>query len=138
MPISVKEIAWVAGLLEGEGYFGVNNASPRIQLAMTDLDVIEKARDLIGKNQIISTYTQEGLGKDGHLRKPKYTLTITGQIAIEWMMTIYTFMGTRRKAKIRHLIDFWKFDKVTGQFLLSLKKLGFSDEKGMKILERGL
>ena len=49
------EIAWLAGLLEGEGSFGLTGYAakkskvfPTISLAMTDLDIIERAGALIG------------------------------------------------------------------------------------------
>ncbi len=37
MKISIKDIAWVAGILEGEGSFGLTNngKSPSIWLGMT-------------------------------------------------------------------------------------------------------
>ena len=104
----IKEIAWVAGLIEGEGSFGINNNSPKLAIAMTDLDVLEKARDILDKTKKISTHEEPSISKDGCVRKTRYTLTLTGGIAIQWMMTIYPMMGLRRKTRIHEMIHHWK------------------------------
>ncbi len=54
--ITPEQVAWVAGMIEGEGSFIIDRreggrrtyASPRIQVSMTDRDVIERLRDLCG------------------------------------------------------------------------------------------
>ena len=54
--ITTIEIAWVAGILEGEGTFCMNNNSPRLAIAMTDLDVVEKFCKIVDKTKKISPY----------------------------------------------------------------------------------
>jgi len=128
MPISVKDIVWIAGILEGEGYFGLNNNSPRIQLAMTDLDVVEHVKNIMEKTKVISSHAEHE-GKDGSRRKTRYSFTITGDLAIQWMMTIYLLMGLRRKSKIRELIHHWKINDGKLRIIKNLKKLGLSQEQ---------
>src|SRR5512146_946073 len=43
------EWAWLAGLFEGEGHIGlVGQNSVRLMINMTDLDVLERVRDIAG------------------------------------------------------------------------------------------
>lgn len=50
--ISKEEIAWLAGLLEGEACFGYQNPKekrwPEVRIEMTDKDIIERAQSLTG------------------------------------------------------------------------------------------
>lgn len=46
-----EEVAWVAGLLEGEGYFSISSArhrQARVVCSMTDEDVVRKLHVLAG------------------------------------------------------------------------------------------
>jgi len=58
--------AWLAGLYEGEGcinaQWGRGRPVPHVQMriAMTDLDVLEKARDLAGMGRLTGPYQQKG------------------------------------------------------------------------------
>lgn len=125
MSISVKDIAFTAGILEGEGTFCLNNNSPRLAVAMTDLDVVECVRNIIDKTKIISPYIAKDC-VDGFERKPRYTFTLVGDLAIQWMMTVYSLMGLRRKSKIRELIHHWKINDEKLSVIKNLRKQGFS------------
>ena len=49
MAIKVKDIAWLGGLLEEEGWFGLHLGHyPSISLGMTDEDTVVKAATLNG------------------------------------------------------------------------------------------
>lgn len=100
--IDVKQIAWMAGLLEGEGSFGMREQSnsPCIQLAMTDRDVVERAALLLGSNLRVHS------DKRGN-RKACWQTRPHGYRAIGWMLTVYSFMGERRRAKIREVMKEW-------------------------------
>lgn len=102
--LTIKDIAWVAGLIEGEGYIGnhYDNEYPRIAIAMTDLDVLIRAAEILGA----TTVRTKKLCKGGV--KPQFHVRIGGRLAIEWCMTIYPLMGERRQERIRELIDRWR------------------------------
>ncbi|HWY36519.1 MAG TPA: hypothetical protein VNX68_17880 [Nitrosopumilaceae archaeon] len=104
MSTSVKEIAWVAGILEGEGYFGLSrlNGAISIQLTMTDLDIVERIRSTM------KITTQIYMANRGGNNKSQYRLAVSTNLVIQWMMTIYPLMGLRRKARIRELLHHWK------------------------------
>jgi len=102
------EIAWLAGLLEGEGCFPLNRKASgrcdaRIQLNMTDEDVVRRAAKMLGR----SVYMAQRAGQ-----KPQWYVRTTGTKAISWMMTIYGLMGKRRQERIRGLLAHWKAQPV--------------------------
>ena len=105
MERSPKNIGWFAGLVEGEGYVGwhgskPNQLSPEITIAMTDPDVLEKARKLIGGGLYGPYFYKDYL--------PTYRLSLFGKPAIGWMMTIYPLLGARRQTQVLSLIEEWK------------------------------
>jgi hypothetical protein len=97
----MKEVSWLAGLLEGEGCFRYANGCPTIQLSMTDRDVVERAAKLIGI-KAHAPYKRD----DGH--RWVHTCMAFGTDATGWMMTVYSFMGERRRKKIRDILAQWK------------------------------
>lgn len=98
--VSVTEIAWLAGLLEGEGSFGYKAYSPRISMQSTDFDVMYEASRLLGCK--IGGPLQRGENK------PIFYLALHGRAAAGWMMTLYTFMSSRRQGSIRDVLAKWK------------------------------
>lgn len=101
-----EEIAWIAGLLEGEGCFKVTKKFqiPMITIGMTDRDTIEKARSILGGNSGI--HERNGL-KDNHKRIYVFSVS-PSRLAIEWMQLLYPFMGERRKSKISEIINIYE------------------------------
>lgn len=98
------EIAWLAGLLEGEGCFMIqHHASPSIQLAMTDFDVVAKAAKIMemGTNRIFI----KSKNKERANEKPCYVLRCDGPEAFVWMRAIRHHMCDRRGAKIDEVIS---------------------------------
>lgn len=100
--MDIDKINYLAGLLEGEGSFGFYDC-PVIQLVMTDYDIVAKARNLMCPGVRIREQDRK---EENH--SIKYHLHFSGSLAIQWMMTLYHLMGSRRKAKIRTVIAQWK------------------------------
>ena len=109
--MEIKDIAWVAGILEGEGCFRSNGPDecPRIILGMTDEDVMRKIHGLFGGSfrGPIETRTPKGMPA-----KAQYNITWNGKFAAGLMMTIFSFMGKRRRSKIKEVLDAWKSHRV--------------------------
>lgn len=103
--VSVKEIAWLAGILEGEANFTNTNGSPTIRVEMADEDVIQKIALLFKRPYYIRDR------RDANWRQYHY-VGIYGTPAIEWMYTIFSFMGIRRKHTITLLINSWKAKEI--------------------------
>lgn len=112
--ISISDIYWLAGYLEGEGYFGVGKANGarskslafKISVGSTDRDVVERASRIM--SGIVRLHSNGNGIRDGYARKRLYDFTIHGSRAIQWMMTLYPLMGTRRKERIGEVISAWK------------------------------
>jgi len=108
--ISTKDIAWLAGLLEGEGCFRYRT-TPTIQFAMTDKDVVGRAAGLLGAASVRFRKPQAA-----H-HKPQYEVSIHGQLAAEWMMTLYVLLGARRRGKIREILAAWRVAPRVGKYI---------------------
>ena len=72
--------------------------APYIQVKMADKDVIEKVAKLFGVS------CQLGDKKIYSYYKQTYKCRIVGPRARGWMMTLFSFMGTRRKNKIKEIL----------------------------------
>jgi len=104
MLITLRHVEWLAGLLEGEGYFASTGTGRRyaaICLQMTDRDVVERAAGLLGSRV---TFQLKRPGQTKHV----WRTTAGGHRAIGWMMTLYPLMGERRKAQIRLVLAMWR------------------------------
>lgn len=102
--IKIQDIHYVAALFEGEGHFGFYKC-PTMQIAMTDHEPLYKIRSIMNPNVNI----RKVLKKSYNIKcKDQYIFHMSGQIAIEWMMTIYLLMCPRRQEQIRKTIQQWK------------------------------
>ena len=113
------EVAWLAGLLEGEGYFAVQGSSigsPIIQLLMTDRDVVDRVAAVFQTN-VNTVKRYEG-------RKQAYRVNAYGSRAAGLIMTIYPFLGARRRAKVKEVLAGWKASTGRGRPGQKRKHLG--------------
>lgn len=100
-------MAWLAGLLEGEGSFV--QRGPRkelvIQMQMTDRDVVAKAHFLAGMGKF---YAYPRAADDKRGWKDVYLWNVANQRhAYALMVAILPFMGARRTERIRGIILEW-------------------------------
>lgn len=83
--ISISEIAWAAGLLEGEGSFIMSDRAITIAVNMVDRDVIERIASLLG-GQAYGPLDRSHV-KPWH--QPIWRAQLKGPNAAGWMMTIF-------------------------------------------------
>jgi hypothetical protein len=96
-----QAIAWLAGLLEGEGYFGtITNwvggkayRYPRVGVSMTDRDVVARVAALWSVS--VNVVRPAGASK-----KTIYRALISGKRAVQWMEQLHPCMGSRRRMQI--------------------------------------
>lgn len=115
--LMLHELTWIAGLLEGEGSFGIRNNrskrwTPVIQIKMTDKDVIDKLGELInrktrGPYNYSSNFTTS--------RKDVYMMDLVGPPAIKLMLALLPHMGERRAGKIREVVEYYNEDPPKGR-----------------------
>lgn len=95
------EIAWVAGLLEGEGCWSRRSQGRNgwdIKLSMSDEDVVYRLQGVTGVGTV-----NKGTSREGH--KDMWDWTVSKKEHREWLTgLVYPWMGTRRKARIDEYI----------------------------------
>lgn len=104
--MDIKDIAWSAGLFEGEGYVGVSRPKdttgkryPRlfVRVNMCDKDVIEKMVRLWGG----WSWTTE---RSNPNHRNAHVWEITYKKAREFLCTILVFLGDRRRGQIKEAL----------------------------------
>lgn len=103
MEITEVELAWLAGLLEGEGSFSKAPPSesnrPRISIQMTDEDVIKRVATIFGVAYIYPRrFTDDNW-------KQSFQVVLRGKKAIELMRRLRPHMGERRTKRIDEVIS---------------------------------
>lgn len=96
----MRDIAWLAGLLEGEATFGYFSNCPRVVVSMIDKDVIECAAKMMNSYSI-----GEKLLSNQH---KQFVATAYGDRAVAIMKAILPYMGKRRSKRIKQIL---KMDK---------------------------
>jgi hypothetical protein len=110
LSLTETEVAWLAGLLEGEGCFYFNprkkNPDTKIQLSMTDKDIVERVAKMFSTT--IATLLPDPRDIH-HLRTKNYYRTyICGVKVRAAMRAIRPFMGRRRTAAIDRQFQAWE------------------------------
>ena len=111
---TVQEIAWLAGLVDGEGSFGKQSRraapyNPAITLTMTDVDVVERAARIMGD---VAHVMPRDLQWPASYKTP-WTVRLTGRRAAAWLMTLYPLMCARRQERFREILIRWIRRPVT-------------------------
>lgn len=103
---SDTDIAWLAGLLEGEGHFSCHNKgdghlrkSIGIQLKMTDEDVVLRAAALLGARA-----HENNWARDNRDHQTVWRCAVSGAKAERIMRLVRPYMGQRRGAKIDEIL----------------------------------
>lgn len=106
-----RDVAWLAGILEGEGTFFMRSRNrkgksfylyPVVSVEMCDEDVLQSIREVVGSGTVYASATNS-LRKTGW--KVTYKLTWEGGKAIELMTLVLPYMHSRRAAKIREILS---------------------------------
>lgn len=101
---------WLAGILEGEGYFGIAkgistsgkfNLKPSVRVGMTDWDIILKVKDVIGYEDIKIRERELPSGK------VHYIYDVGGKRSIDLMRLLQPLMGIRRYEAIKEILELW-------------------------------
>jgi hypothetical protein len=101
--MSLRDLFWLAGLLEWEGSFSIHN-SPRIALRMNDRDVVERAAEVMRATANVLTIERANT----NATRPSYEINVGGSRAIGVMLTLYPLLGARRQSKIREVVAEWR------------------------------
>lgn len=94
--LTEAQIAWLAGLLEGEGCFHFCRG-PYVKLSMTDKDIVERAAELMNGHCQKVKRCQPGC-------KPVFLVEVCSVRAIYVMNLVFPHMGKRRAEKIKEVL----------------------------------
>ena len=98
--MTTKDLAWVAGFLEGEGSFG-SYGCPRISAAQVQRQPLDVLKRLFGGG--ISKHSDRGPS-----RQASCQWHLNGARAVALMMTLYSWMSPRRREQIFAALSRWK------------------------------
>lgn len=101
------DLAWLSGLLEGEGYFGLVYRTvkghryryARVGVAMTDRDVVERAAHYFNRKMLSVKPSKPG-------GRPQFRAVILGTQAVALMKVLHPHMGERRRTQIEEVLHF--------------------------------
>lgn len=96
--VSETDLAWLCGVLEGEGSFDAHRGKyPRIRIGMTDRDVVGRAAMLMGASVRLSLRKAPA--------KPIWNTEVQGPRAAAIMQMVLPYMGARRSARIAEVLS---------------------------------
>lgn len=106
--VRIRDIYYIAALVEGEGSF--RSTGDGLRISMADHDVIVKAAGILGRDVTVNGPYKRSRMVKGKRRKysPMSYLRISGPAGAGWMMTIYPLMGKRRRGQIKMALLKWK------------------------------
>lgn len=98
-----ENLAWLAGLLEGEGSFLFHRGkSLVIQMAMTDEDVVRRAHKIAGVGNVHGPYSRGDF-------KPQWVFKCSdSKQAYALMVAVLPWLGSRRRQTVIGLVKRWK------------------------------
>jgi hypothetical protein len=101
MPTRAEEIAWAAGLFEGEGC--VTEIDGRFTLALnnTDEEVVRRFEEIVRLGRIYGPY--ENSSSDGFRRKPFWAWVAKDESALDVMQMLAPWLSTRRRSRAHEL-----------------------------------
>ena len=117
IPPSDVELAWLAGIWEGEGCWQHKKGRTRlfengrtytekdylrIAVQMTDKDIVDRVAYIMDRRTVTKTDvpSKRKLG-----RKPLYTFALSGKPAILWTNLMLPHLGIRRQEKVQMIYE---------------------------------
>ena len=104
MPTRGEDIAWAAGLFEGEGTISVPPGRPRsvvLKVDMTDRDVLERFTRIVGVSHVRATHSSNPLRGS----KPQWRWFASSSTDVLRILRMFLpYLGERRTAKAQEAI----------------------------------
>jgi hypothetical protein len=99
VPTDDRAMSWLAGLLEGEGTFGLTcdarwRCYPVVSITMCDAAVVFRAARILGAGAVAMREPEQAEWR------PTYVVKVGGRHAADWMQTLRDLMGERRRTAI--------------------------------------
>lgn len=110
-----ENLAWLAGIFEGEGTIRWTKAAPKrddgshpggqsldLSIAMTDEDVLRRVAEIAGVGKVFGPYQPKP-----ETRKPIFTYKVTGANGYALIVAIFQWLHSRRKEQALATIKQW-------------------------------
>lgn len=109
-PPNSVDLAWFAGLFEGEGCISFENSgkhhSVRLVVVMTDQDVLEKIEKTLGVGKVSKSQNKTQLTPTGKIATPTFRWRVGNKCDVERILiAIRPFMGKRRTIRIDEALE---------------------------------
>ena len=89
-----EEIAWAAGIFEGEGCITESNGRLVTRISNTDGSVLERFRDIVDAGTVYGPY--DPYERDGFRRKPVFVWLADGDAALDVLALFGRWLSARR------------------------------------------
>lgn len=103
-----QQIAWAAGIIEGEGCITLHSGHPYLLIDMTDKDVIDRMLEIFPIGTVRGPYTHKARPQ----YKPRWRFDAFGTKAIPIISEIYPYLLSRRKAKVDEILSQYENKKT--------------------------
>lgn len=105
--LTEAEVAWLAGIYEGEGSCAISKTGRAINVTvtMTDFDIIERLHALTGLGSVSGPFARGD-------NKPYKTWQVSSIDAVTFLETIKPWLGMRREARAVEAIDNWRNNRT--------------------------
>jgi hypothetical protein len=101
MPTRAEEIAWAAGLFEGEGCITDVNGRFVLKANNTDVWVIQRFDEIVQLGRVYGPY--RNTERDGYRRKPFWAWAAYEEAAFDVMQLLAPWLSPRRVTRAREL-----------------------------------
>lgn len=99
------EIAWAAGLFEGEGCITQSSGRLAVRLNGTERSVIDRFCAIVGEGKVYGPYTQDGCADAARYRwKPYFVWVAYGGRGLNVLLLLDQWLSERRRARACELI----------------------------------
>ena len=95
---TVRDLAWAAGFIEGEGTFAWNGGTQHVAVCQVNKEPVSKLQELFGgslRQHAARTKTNQ----------PYWRWFVSGSRARGVMLTLFTFMSDKRKEQVRYALS---------------------------------
>lgn len=93
------DVAWAAGLFEGEGSITHDDRDLQVTLVNTDLEIVERFFEIVDRGKIYGPYTQGY--RDGYTRKPRWLWVAKGDAGQDVLEILAPWLSLRRREQAR-------------------------------------
>jgi hypothetical protein len=90
-----EQIAWAAGLFDGEGSITLSGESLHVRMRNTDFELIERFHDVLRIGSVYGPYTRDE--RDGYRRKPFWDWVAREEDGLDALALMWQWLSARRR-----------------------------------------